>query len=64
MRLAMRLDTERPCEACRAHYGDDGPCDRGMPVALPHRPAIEAARAAEAQRIATYRAARRTTEVA
>lgn len=25
------------CELCAKHYGDDGICDEGKPVASPHR---------------------------
>ena len=57
-----RIWTPGPCAACREHYGDDGPCDEGKAVASPHREGIEAARAAEAARIARFRAARRTNE--
>lgn len=27
----------QPCAPCAAHYGDDGRCDEGKPVASPHR---------------------------
>lgn len=25
------------CALCANHYGDDGQCDRGLPVSSPHR---------------------------
>ncbi len=28
---------EKVCEPCRSHYGDEGRCDEGKPVASPHR---------------------------
>jgi len=40
------------CAACAAHYGDEGTCDEGKPLASPHR-AYEAYRKA----LAAYRAA-------
>lgn len=31
------LAKESVCEKCAEHYGDDGVCDEGRPVASPHR---------------------------
>ena len=38
--LVAAVDSEHvkgSCSACAAHYGDQGPCDDGKPVAAPHR---------------------------
>lgn len=33
----VALYREKRCELCARHYGDDGVCDEGKPVASPHR---------------------------
>lgn len=38
------------CAECRAHYGDIGVCDKGMPLASPHAAKIAAARLAGVRR--------------
>lgn len=59
----MKIGTN-PCDACRKHYSDNGPCDEGKAVASLHRADIDAARRAERERIARFRSARRQNEVA
>lgn len=37
--LAGEASGLAPCVACAEHYGDDGVCDEGKPLASPHRKA-------------------------
>lgn len=40
---AERLNgVRRVCALCLAHYGDNGQCDEGKPIASPHRKAAGA----------------------
>ena len=34
---AARAWGVKACKACQTHYGDQGPCDEGKPLASPHR---------------------------
>lgn len=35
--MTTKRETHGRCEPCANHYGDNGPCDEGKPLASPHR---------------------------